>query len=117
MTTTTERICALNDELRSRVGDAELPDTLGFVCITRSVSEHGSEFVRQVLHAVRQFSDFTPNNDPYGEHDFGTFLIDDEQLNWKIDYYDLNQKGMGSVHPEDADATRRVLTIMLAEDY
>lgn len=37
---------------------------------------------------MRDFSDFTPENDPYGEHDSGAFKLDGVKLNWKVDYYD-----------------------------
>jgi hypothetical protein len=29
------------------------------------------------------------NNDPYGEHDFGSFELAGEKFFWKIDYYDF----------------------------
>ena len=116
MQTTTERIRALNDELRTRPGGAEFLYTSGQVCITRGVATRGPDFMLKAVHAVRTFSDFTPDNDPHGEHDFGSFKIDGEQLNWKIDYYDLALE-MGSAHPEDENQTRRVMTIMLASEY
>lgn len=54
--------------------------------------------------------------DVYGEHDFGSFEIGEEHLFWKIDYYDLSLL-YGSKDPADATQTKRVLTIMLAEEY
>jgi len=35
-----------------------------------------------------RFDSFTPDNDPYGEHDFGTIDWQEEKIFWKIDYYD-----------------------------
>ena len=69
-----------------------------------------------VLTAVRQFSDFTEDNDPHKEHDFGAFEVDGERFFWKIDYYDLKLEG-GSENPADPSLTTRVLTIMLASEY
>ena len=51
-----------------------------------------------------------------GEHDFGSFTVGEEQLFWKIDYYDLSLE-FGSNDPADPSQTKRVLTIMLAEEY
>lgn len=65
---------------------------------------------------MKAFSEFTPDNDPYGEHDFGTFEIDEERLIWKIDYHDLSLR-FGSQDPADTSQTKRVLTIMLEDEY
>ncbi len=69
-----------------------------------------------VLKAVREFSNFNPDNDPYGEHDFGSFTVARERLFWKFDYYD-NDMQMASLDPADDTITVRVLTIMLADEY
>lgn len=69
-----------------------------------------------VLKAVREFSNFTADNDPYGEHDFGSFSIAGERLFWKFDYYDSDMQ-MASLDPSDDAITVRVLTIMLADEY
>jgi hypothetical protein len=65
---------------------------------------------------VREFSDFSADNDPYGEHDFGSFEVGDDKFFWKIDYYDAHMEH-GSEDPSDMFKTTRVLTIMLAEEY
>ena len=42
----------------------------------------------QALAAVVQgFDDFTEENDPHGEHDFGKFSFLNVELFWKIDQY------------------------------
>uniref|UniRef100_UPI002FE0DD1E DUF3768 domain-containing protein n=1 Tax=Nereida ignava TaxID=282199 RepID=UPI002FE0DD1E len=69
-----------------------------------------------VLDQVRRYSTFTPNNDPYGEHDFGLLLHGDITIFWKIDTYDVDLQ-MQSPDPSDPAVTTRVLTIMLAEEY
>ena len=50
-----------------------------------------------------------------GEHDFGSLLIADEKLIWKIDYYDLSLD-YGSKDLADPAQTTRVMTIMLADE-
>ena len=62
------------------------------------------------LEAVRSFNSFTDDNDPYGEHDFGSFTIEGQKFFWKIDYFDSNFEFF-------QENGNRVLTIMLAEEY
>jgi Protein of unknown function (DUF3768) len=45
-----------------------------------------------LLERVRKFNRFTTENDPHGEHEFGTMCIFRQKFFWKIDY--LNE-GMG----------------------
>ncbi len=66
-----------------------------------------------IREKVEQFSDFTADNDPYGERDFGAFEHAGECIYWKIDYYDRTLS-FGSDDPSDPRQTVRVLTIMLA---
>ena len=61
------------------------------------------------------YESFSPDNDPYGEHDFGSFQLDSLTLFWKIDFD--NAFDHGSPDPTDPAATKRVLTILLAEEY
>ena len=84
--------------------------------ITKGVAVHGLEFATRALDAVRNFRDFTADNDPCGEHDFGSFELDCVKLFWKIDCYDSGLE-YGSPNPADPEATKRVLTILLSEEY
>jgi hypothetical protein len=100
----------LNDQFRVHgIGRGSLMHTDG-------VHDRGPAFVLAAISAVRAFSDFGPNNDPYGEHDFGAFDIEGERLFFKLDYYNLTLDG-GSPDPADPAVTHRVLTIMLASEY
>lgn len=69
-----------------------------------------------VLERVRSFDEFTPDNDPHREHDFGAFEHAGHRIFWKIDYYDAAMEA-GSEDPADTTQTTRVLTIMLASEY
>jgi Protein of unknown function (DUF3768) len=64
---------------------------------------------------------FTEDNDPHGEHDFGSLDYEGKRIFWKVDYYDRASFGtgrdMGSEDPSDPAKTLRVLTIMLASEY
>jgi Protein of unknown function (DUF3768) len=113
---TSLQIRALNDEFRTQrslIGSAIADNTL---VITSGVAARGNDFIDRAVHAVREYSAFSEDNDPYGEHDFGSFEIDGENLFWKIDYYDRLLEWR-SPDPADASVTRRVLTILLAEEY
>ena len=100
----------LNDQFRCRgIGRGSLMHTDG-------VHERGPAFVLAAVNAVRGFNDFGPNNDPYGEHDFGAFEIGGERLFFKLDYYNLTLDA-GSPDPADEAVTHRVLTIMFASEY
>jgi Protein of unknown function (DUF3768) len=102
-------IRVLNDNFRSTyVG--------GQVVMTYGVSELPIDVKAKALLMVKTFKNFTGDNDPHGEHDFGSFEIGDETFFWKIDYYDLHRQ-YGSEDPADPEKTARVLTIMLAEEY
>lgn len=68
------------------------------------------------MKRVRGFDAFTDDNDPYGEHDFGSFEYAGRTIFWKIDCYDRDLN-YGSPDPSDETVTARVLTVMLAEEY
>jgi len=89
----------------------------GRVLITRGIQMLPDEVRANVLARVRDFKDFTPENDPYGEHDFGVLVVEGAgTVYFKIDYYDFTLE-YGSDNPLDPTKTTRVLTIMLAEEY
>ena len=62
------------------------------------------------------FDKFTGDNDPYGEHDFGSVEVGGNGVFWKIDCYDLALTNH-SPDPTDPSVTARVMTVMLAEEY
>jgi len=69
-----------------------------------------------MLAAVAAFSNFTPDNDPYHEHDCAVMNVGDHRIIWKIDYYDADLN-FASDDPANPAVTIRVLTIMLADEY
>lgn len=103
------RIAALNDELR-RTGKR------GRIVATAGLTARGDHFMARVVAALRSFSEFTEDNDPYGEHDFGVLTVEGQRVFFKVDYYDLDQR-YGSDDPANPDVTTRVLTLMLPEEY
>jgi hypothetical protein len=104
-----EQIRELNDAFRSTM-------TGGRVTMTAGVDALPSDVKAMVIRRVATFSDFTPDNDPHGEHDFGSFEVAGRKFFFKIDYFDVPME-FGSEDPADPSKTTRVLTIMLAEEY
>ncbi len=97
------QIAQLNDAFRMSTqqvmitpGVQTLPDVLG------------------LIHAVRVFNRVTPDNDPWGEHDFGSIMWHQHKTYWKIDYYDQALEYWCDPLSEEC---RRVLTVMLASEY
>lgn len=88
----------------------------GGVVLTQGVNALVENVRRRVITAIQAFADFSPGNDPYGEHDFGAVTINDAVFLWKVDYYDRDLQN-GSPDPADDAVTCRVLTIMRAEEY
>ena len=107
------QIRALNDHMRT---EGPLAPSRNRWVLTQGVLALGAPAVEAIIQALREFSDFTEDNDPYGEHDFGSIDHDEGRIFWKIDYYDRTLSE-GSPDPSDEAVTCRVLTIMLAMEY
>jgi hypothetical protein len=109
MTTKTKAIRALNDELRQNF-------TTGTAVMTAGVAALGAETVARIVKTIAIYDDFCHANDPYEEHDFGSFEVDSHAIFFKIDYFDKS-RSYHSPDPSDPSVTERVITIMLAEEY
>ena len=106
----TARIRELNDAFRTRLSGT------GRLFMTAGVAALPPEQQEAIMHYVRTSTDFTPESDPHGEHDFGSFEHAGKTIFWKIDCYDRDLK-FGSPDPADPAVTTRVLTVLLAEEY
>ena len=104
-----DRIQALNDQFRQTLLG-------GRVVMTPGVAAMADEDRRALIDRARRFDEFTPENDPYGEHDFGSIELGECRYFWKIDYYDPTLT-CGSSDASDAAATERVMTLMRADEY
>lgn len=109
MMTQTERIRGLNDELRRYLIG-------GTAVMTAGVAALGAEAIERIVKTIAVFDDFCNANDPYGEHDFGSFEAEGQTIFFKIDYFDKSLR-MHSPDPADPSVTERVITIMLADEY
>ena len=88
----------------------------GRVMLTSGIRAKTQDEIAEILEKVRSFDNFTTANDPYGEHDFGSFDYKGQKIFFKIDYYDKNLQYL-SEDPADPTITNQVLTIMLASYY
>ena len=106
--TKSNAIRLLNDNFRSTLVGGRVVMTQGVVALPLDVRA-------RLILAVQSFNQFTADNDPYGEHDFGSVEIAGETYFWQIAYYapDLRSGAGDAALPE----TARVLTIMRADEY
>ena len=122
----TARIARLNDLARRAMEVAcTAVATIGF----RSLPEADQSCVRELIETYDAFDE---DSDPHGERDFGCVyqladgrwtterprVRDDERerVFWKLDYYDRELQ-FGSEDAANPAITRRVLTIMLSDEY
>lgn len=101
------KIAALNDAARKSFSGCRVYMTPGVQALYQT---------QAIAARVQAYDDFNERNDPYGEHDFGSFELCGETIFWKIEYYDLDFQ-MHSLDPSDPNITARVLTIMLGHEY
>jgi len=106
-----ERIRDLNDAFRKTLDPA-----LGRMMLTAGVSALPHDVRARAIRKVTTFDDFDADNDPHGEHDFGSFDLAGDKFFFKLDYYGPGLE-VGSHDPTDPAKTTRVLTLMLAEEY
>jgi Protein of unknown function (DUF3768) len=102
-----DRIRKLNDAFRcTHVGS-------GKILVTAGVDALAADNKNAVLTKVFCFDQFDEENDPWGEHDFGSVEHKGETHFFKIDLYEEPD-----VKDTNGEAViTRVLTIMLAEEY
>jgi hypothetical protein len=109
MDSKTARIRALNDELRQNFAG-------GLAVMTPGIAALGAAAVARIVKTIAVFDDFCHANDPHEEHDFGAFDTDGHRVFFKIDYFDESLTDH-SPDPADPSVTKRVITILLAEEY
>jgi hypothetical protein len=75
-----------------------------------------AEAVARIVKTIEVYDNFCRANDPHEEHDFGSFEADGHTIFFKIDYFDSTLT-VHSPDPSDPAVTKRVITIMMAEEY
>jgi len=89
---------------------------LGKVFCTVCIASLSQQDVLSIKEKVRLFDAFNESNDPYGEHDFGSFIHNDDKVYWKIDYEDPALEYQ-SDDTFDTSIRNRRLTIMLSHEW
>lgn len=88
----------------------------GDVTVSDGIKALGAEFALSVMEAVRGYTGFTPDNDPYGDHESGVLTVMGRRAMFKIACYDLRYQN-ASPDPGDPRVTNRVLIMMLADEH
>jgi hypothetical protein len=105
----TARIRELNDAFRRSFSGGTITMTAGVYALPDMVKA-------AALQKAATLDKFNEDNDPHGEHDFGSFELCARKFIWKIEYYDRAME-YGSEDPSDPAKTTGVMTVMLAEEY
>jgi hypothetical protein len=107
------RLAEANDTFRKALGESA--DYPGRIVLTQGVAALPAPLVFAILNAIAEADAFTADDDPYGEHDFGSIKTGGLKLFWKIDYFADSACAFAAEAPETG--CYRVMTVMLAEEY
>ena len=110
-----DKIQELNDKFR-KGGDTSIPGKIVFTSGLLYLLEENDKASEDITLLVRDFDEFTEDNDPHKEHDFGAFDFCGAKIFWKFDYYDPDIMH-GSSDASDITKTFRMLTVFLASEY
>ena len=92
MTNKAQQIPALNDDLRQHLIG-------GGAVITPGIAALGQEAVDRIVKTIAGYDGFCHANDPYGEHDFGSFEAEGKTIFFKIDYFDRTLTHHSPIQP------------------
>jgi len=96
------KIALLNDAFRKTFSG-------GKVMMTSGVDELPDMVKATALQKGADFGEFSDDNDPYSEHDFGSFELVSRKFFWKIDYYDKRcEEALRRIGKESPINARRV---------
>ena len=113
--TRTLKIRELNDAFR------RLQSGGGKLLLTQGIGAPPQADQIAILGKVANFDDFSEDNDPHGEHDFGAFEHAGDRIFWKIDYYGLtlarlrlrrSVRSRANDAGSDGHVSRRILAAM-----
>ena len=113
---TSRRISRLNDLFRASIVKPNSEQKLGQVFCTANIMSLPKEEVNTIVERVSTYSDFDESNDPYGEHDFGSFSFRSDKVYWKIDYKNPNLEYQPEYTPDPKDPNR-ILTILFSYEW
>lgn len=114
-------IAEQNDVFRMALGGA--PCWKGNYLLGMAVTTPGFRALpetnqKALLLEVATFSDFSEENDPWGDHSFGVVEAYGTRIFWKIDIYDTEYSfGVSLPKAHDPAQVRRVLTLYLPIEH
>ena len=115
MLTRTEKIARLNDRVRKGL-DRTARIVFSYALSARFFEGNGALAILAQASIMKAIRHHLFDENTHGERDFGQIEFRGQRIWSKIDYYDYDLE-YGSDDPADASITRRVMTIMLPEDY
>lgn len=105
----TAKVAELNDALRRKMEGGKWVRTQGVM---------GTAYDGPGLYAlVARFEDFTEGNNPHGERDMGIIDLPGVSIMWKIETYADAECEYGAEEPWNPDASYRVLTLLIPDEY
>ena len=111
-----EKVAALNDQLRANI-NSPAPNivvmTQGILAMVDSNPIIAVARQMELMFIVGNYANFSEDNNPHGERDFGDFEWRGVRCYWKIDLYEDPDVKTADGSP----AIKRVMTIMLASEY
>ncbi len=110
-----DKIRELNDKFR-KGEDTSMPGKIVLTSGLLYLLEENDKASEDIVLLVRDFDEFTEDNDPHKEHDFGAFDFCGAKIFWKFDYYDPDIMH-GSSDASDITKTFRMLTVFLGSEY
>lgn len=99
----------LNDAFRTTFRGGE-------ILLTQSVTDLPPMVITAALQKVAEFTDFTEENDPHGEHDYLSFDLCNREFVFHITYYDVSLEN-ASPDAANPNVTKRIGTLMLTHDW
>ena len=111
-------VAVQNDVFRKRlwIPYFGIPDIQGRYVISKGVRSLAPQAQIEIFAMIRDEDEFHDDNCPSEHRNFGVVYHGNESIVWKIDYSDTNYRcNFGGY--TDPKATRRVMTILLDEEY
>lgn len=123
-----QEIAKLNDALRAKIPLAQFwasEDNQEFYTLELNKNERISitDGIKQLNNwmkiavFVKTFQNFDKENDPYNEHDFGSIVVDNVKIYFKVDLYEDNWSYGWDREEKPIEDCQRLLTIFLASEY
>lgn len=109
-------IAEANDAFRTTIFTPNRSRPKGVLVVTDRVGERGPDFLEAAVSAVAAFDRFNDECSASDEHNFGRLEVEGVPLVWQISLRDKTFSDY-SPDPDDLEQTRRILLLMLAEEY